>query len=79
VDEILAQVPGLDAAKVKQDASSPAVTKQVAAIQAEAEANSISATPSFLIASGANEPYQIQVATLTTESFRPALDDAIAG
>jgi protein-disulfide isomerase len=78
VDEILAAVPGLDAAKAKQDASSEAVTKQVSDIRAEFEASGASGTPSFFIAVGIDEPYQIQV-PLTPEAFRPALDDAIEG
>ena len=36
IDEILAEVPGLDAAKVKADANSGAVAKEITAFQAEA-------------------------------------------
>lgn len=78
VDEILADVPGLDAEKVKSDANSEAVTKQAAEIQAEFATSGATGTPSFFIASGVDKPYQIQV-QLTPEAFRPALDDAIQG
>ena len=36
IDQILAEVPGLDAAKVKVDAKSAKVANQIAAVQAEA-------------------------------------------
>ncbi len=49
IDEILAQVPGLDAAKVKVDAKSAAVTKEIAAVQAEATALRVQGTPSFFL------------------------------
>ena len=80
VDKILAQVPGLDAARVKQDAASAAIAKQVAQIQAEAQTNNVTGTPSFFIITGANKPYQIQAGSLTSpDAFRPALDDALSG
>jgi len=78
IDEILAQVPGLDAAKVKADATGPAVTKEIAAVKAEGEVLAVSGTPSFFIVSGVNKPYQLQV-PLTPEAFRAALDDALKG
>jgi protein-disulfide isomerase len=80
VDEVLAQVPGLDAAQVKKDAASAAIEKQAAEIQAEASANGVNGTPSFFIVTGVNKPYQIQAASLTSpDAFRPALDDALSG
>ena len=78
VDEILAQVPGLDAAKVKADAKSEEITKELATIQAEATANGVQGTPAFFIATGVNQPRPIQVA-LTPESFRSVLDQALQG
>jgi hypothetical protein len=47
IDEILAQVPGLDAAKVKKDAQSAAITKQMQDLSAEATQNGVQGTPSF--------------------------------
>ena len=78
VDEILAEVPGLDAAKVKADAKSEEITKELATIQAEASANGVQGTPAFFIATGVNQPRQIQVA-LTPESFRSVLNQALQG
>jgi len=78
IDQVLASVPGLDAAKVKADAKSPEIAKEIAALQDDAKANSVGGTPSFFIAKGLNQPYQIQVA-LTPEAFRPALNDALKG
>lgn len=79
IDEILAQVPGLDAAKVKVDAKSAAVTKEIAAVQAEATALKVPGTPWFYIGVGLNRPYEIQPQSLTPSAFRPALDDALKG
>lgn len=79
VDEVLASVPGLDAEKVKADANSAEVANEIKAIQDEATANGVNATPSFLIVRGVNQPYQIQVASLTPEAFRPVLNDALKG
>jgi len=79
IDEILAQVPGLDAAKVKVDAQSAAVTKEVAAVQLEATARKVPGTPWFYIGIGLNPPYEIQPTSLTPSAFRPALDDALKG
>ena len=79
IDEILAEVPGLDAAKVKSDATSVAVTKEIAAVQAEATALKVPGTPWFYIGIGLNPPYEIQPIPLEPSAFRPALDDALKG
>ncbi len=78
IDQILAAVPGLDAAKVKEDANSAAIAKQVAEMTNEAAASQVDATPSFFLQHGVSQPYQIQV-DLTPEAFRPALNDALKG
>jgi protein-disulfide isomerase len=79
VDEVLASVPGLDAAKVKADAKTAEIANQVKAIQDEASTSGVSGTPSFFIVKGVNQPYQVQVAALTPEAFRPILNDALKG
>ena len=79
IDEILAQVPGLDAARVKLDAKSAAVSKEIAAVQAEATALKVQGTPWFYIGAGLNQPYEIRPRSLTPSEFRPALDDALKG
>jgi protein-disulfide isomerase len=79
IDEILAQVPGLDAAKVKADAKSQAITKEIAAVQAEATALEVQGTPWFYLGIGLNKPYEIRLSSLTPSAFRPALDDALKG
>ena len=45
IDEILAQVPGLDVAKVKKDAESAAITKEMQDMAAEATQNAVQGTP----------------------------------
>jgi len=79
VDEILAQVPGLDVAKVKKDAQSAAITKEMQDVAAEATQNGVQGTPSFFIARGVNQPYPVQVTSLTPDAFRPILNDALQG
>ena len=79
IDEILAQVPGLDAAKVKALANSDAVGQEAAAIRRDAAALNVQGTPTFAISIAGAKPYPIQVQSLTPSSFRPALDDALKG
>jgi predicted DsbA family dithiol-disulfide isomerase len=79
IDEILAQVPGLDAAKVKADAESAEITRQIAALDAEAAASQVSGTPTFFIRIGTAAPYVLAPQSLTPDAFRPALDDALSG
>ncbi len=79
VDEILATVPGLDADKVLADAKTAAIAAKVDALTQEGQDRNVQGTPSFFIGIGDKEPYQIQVATLTPDAFRPALDDALNG
>jgi len=77
VDEILAEVPGLDAAKVKADAPGAVVTQQIAATQAESEMLNVRGTPSFFIGIGDKPLYQIQPRGNVPSEFRPAFDDAL--
>lgn len=79
IDEILAEVPGLDAARVKVDAESAAVTKQIAAVEAEATALEVGGTPWFYIGIGVSPPYEVRPTALEPSAFRPALDDALKG
>lgn len=79
IDQILAEVPGLDAARVKVDAESAEVTKQINAVQAEATALEVGGTPWFYIKIGVNAPYEIRPTSLDPSAFRPALDDALKG
>jgi protein-disulfide isomerase len=79
IDEILADVPGLDAAKVKADAKGPTVAKQIAAIQAEATKVGVPGTPWFYIGVGLNQPYEIRPKSLTPSEFRSPLDQALKG
>lgn len=79
VDEILGRVPGLDAAKVKRDAHSAGIAKEIAAVEAEAARRRIPGTPWFYIGVGTGEPYEVQPASLTPDAFRPALDGALQG
>ncbi len=79
IDEILAQVPGLDAAKVKADAQSAEVTSEITAVKAEASDRGVTGTPTFFVAIGKQAPYRLAPTSLTPDAFRPALDDALSG
>jgi protein-disulfide isomerase len=79
IDEVLAQVPGLDVAKVKKDAQSAAITKQIADLSAEATQNAVQGTPAFFIARGVNQPLPLQVTSLTPDGFRSLINDALSG
>ena len=54
IDQILAEVPGLDAAKVKVDANSAEVANQIAAVEAEATKLEVQGTPWFYLGVGVN-------------------------
>ncbi len=45
----------------------------------EATALKVPGTPWFYIGVGLNQPYEIQLQSLTPSAFRPALDDALKG
>lgn len=79
IDEILAQVPGLDAAKVKVDAKSAAVTNEMEAMAKQADALGVPGTPSFYLAYGVNQPVPFQPRAYLPSEFRPYLDDALNG
>ena len=79
IDEILGQVPGLDVAKVKKDAQSAAITQQMEQLSTEATQNGVQGTPAFFIARGVNQPFPVQVASLTPDAFRPVLNEALQG
>lgn len=79
IDEVLAQVPGLDAARVKADAGTTAVTKEIVAMGAEAKALNVPGTPWFYISRGLNAPVEFRPSALEPGVFRPALDQALTG
>jgi protein-disulfide isomerase len=79
IDEILAQVPGLDAAKAKADANGPAVKAAMVSAQADAKVLSVRGTPSFALAIGKATPYTIQPGAFALSAFSPAFDDALKG
>jgi protein-disulfide isomerase len=79
IDQILSEVPGLDAAKVKADALTPAVSNKIAAFQAEANRRGVQGTPAFFLARGINQPIPLQPGAYTPSEFRPAIDQALKG
>jgi protein-disulfide isomerase len=77
IDQILADVPGLDAAKVKVDAKSAEVSNQIAAVQAEATKLKVQGTPWFYLAVGFNPPVNFQPSSFAPSEFRTPIDQAL--
>lgn len=77
IDQILAEVPGLDAAKVKADAKSAKVGAQIAAIRAEATKLGVQGTPWFYLAVGFNPPVNFRPGSFSPNEFRTPIDQAL--
>ena len=77
IDDILAAVPGLDAAKVKVDAKTPKVSNQIAAINARATKLKVQGTPWFYLAVGFNPPVNFQPSSFAPSEFRTPIDQAL--
>ncbi len=77
IDELVAQVPGLDTAQLLADAATPEITTQMDEISAEAVEREVQGTPWFFIAIDGAVPYEVRVPELTPDAFRPVLDDAL--
>jgi protein-disulfide isomerase len=79
VDEILADIPGLDAGQVLTDAQSAEIEQEVTDVQDEAQAREVPGTPWFWVQIGDGVPYEVQPQDLSPLSFYPILDDALDG
>ena len=77
IDQILADVPGLDAAKVKVDAESTQVANQIAVIDAEAKKLGVEGTPWFYLAVGFNPPVNFRPRSFAPNEFRTPIDQAL--
>ncbi len=77
IDQILADVPGLDAAKVKVDAESTKVANQIAVINAEAKKLGVQGTPWFYLAVGFNPPVNFRPRSFAPNEFRTPIDQAL--
>jgi protein-disulfide isomerase len=81
-DTLLAETAsdlGLDDAKLEQDATSPAIAQEAAAMTAEATKLGVQGTPWFFIQIGDAAPYEVQPPSFAIDSFRPIFDDALNG
>jgi protein-disulfide isomerase len=79
VRELGGEIEGLDVDKMFADASTPEITAEIAAINAEAAKRQVPGTPWFFVKIGDAEPYEVQPSSLDGEAFRPILDDALNG
>lgn len=77
VRRLAGEIPGLDVDKLFADAGSEAITQRAVDAEATATAAGIKGTPTFLIATGAEQPHLVQFGSV--DQMRAALDDAIAG
>lgn len=77
IDQILADVPGLNAARIKVDAKSPKVANQIAAVQAQATKLEVQGTPWFYLAVGFNPPVNFQPGSFSPNEFRTPIDQAL--
>jgi protein-disulfide isomerase len=78
VRTLAAEIPHLDVDRLFEDAESDEVTALMEQSADQAQAADVPGTPTFYVQIGKQEPYKIEVA-LDPSSFRPALDDALAG
>ena len=73
IDQILAEVPGLDAAKVKVDAKSSAGRRSRSQPSRPRRRQlQVQGTPWFYLAVGLNQPFRFQPRSFTPSEFRPA-------
>jgi protein-disulfide isomerase len=70
-------VPGLDADRVLQERTSPAVERELATARAAANAAAVSATPAFELGPTNGTLARLDVKSLDADFFRTALDGAL--
>jgi protein-disulfide isomerase len=76
IRELVAEIPGLDVDQLFVDAESEKVAGMVQDGIAQASADGVPGTPTFLIAIDGEAPYMLQ-SGLTAEQMTAALDDAL--
>jgi protein-disulfide isomerase len=76
--EDVAKPVGLDVNKLKADMSAPNVEAALGTAQTQAQQFGINSTPSFLIQVGNGKPQKVNVDSTNFDSFKQALDKALA-
>jgi protein-disulfide isomerase len=76
---LLAAIPGLDVARAERASRTPQATAVLGAANAEASANGINATPSFLVGRVAGALRVFQPDSLTAGPFAHEFDSLLAG
>ena len=74
---LASQIPGLDVDKLFADAERADIVQQAEGAEAAGTAAGLTQTPTFVIAVGKKQPYQVQFGS--AEQMRAALDDALSG
>jgi protein-disulfide isomerase len=70
-------VPGLDVDRMLEASDSAEVTAAIEEAAADAEANGISGTPSFLLGETGGELSALEISSLGPEEFRAAIDELL--
>jgi len=76
--ERLAGDVGLDWTRLKKDAASAEITRQVEATAAEAARLGVPGTPTFFVKVGEGQPYVVQPSSFSIDAFRPIFADALS-
>lgn len=77
--KLMAAVPGLDGPRAQREASSAAVSAQLAAAQAAADRAGVDSTPSFLLGTTGGRLEPLSPAALVPEEFTGPIDELLAG
>jgi protein-disulfide isomerase len=73
---LASQIPGLDVDKLFADAERADIVQEAEGAEAAGTAAGLQGTPTFVIAVGKKQPYQVQFGSV--EQMRAALDDALS-
>jgi len=71
------QIPGLDVEKLFVDAERPDIVREADGAETAGTAAGLQGTPTFVIAVGKKQPYQVQFGSI--DQMRAALHDALSG
>ena len=74
---LASQIPGLDVDKLFTDSERADIVQEAEGAEAAGTAAGLQGTPTFVIAVGKKQPYQVQFGSV--EQMRAALDDALSG
>src|SRR5262245_8383124 len=77
IRRLAGEIPGLDVDKLFTDAGSADIVQEAEGAEAAGTAAGLQGTPTFVIAVGKKQPYEVQFGSI--DQMRAALDDALSG